>query len=60
MANFIRTETLNGEVYFLNIDKVTKIHPMRDGGAVITFDRDNTISVGNDVNEIVRQAQRAS
>src|SRR5262245_45139742 len=53
MANFIRTETPTGEVYFLNVDRMTKIHPMKDGGTLITFDSDNTVSVSNDADEIL-------
>jgi len=59
MATFVKAETTMGEIYYLNVDRMTKIHPMRDGGALITFDRDNTISVRTEAMEILQHARPA-
>ncbi len=60
VAHFIKTETPTGEIYFLNIERVTKLHPMHDGGTAITFDNENTISVATDAHDILRQVGNRS
>ena len=55
-AHFIKTETPSGEIYFVNIERVTKLHPMLNGGTAITFDNNNIISVATDAIEILPQA----
>ena len=55
MVNFIRTEASDGGIYFINIERVTKLHPMPGGGTAITFDSENnTLSVVTDIAEILR------
>ena len=57
MVNLIRTEATDGEIYFINIERVTKLHPMQGGGTAITFDSENnTLSVLTYVAEIIQRA----
>ena len=55
MVHFIQTETPIGEIYFINVERVTKLHPMQNGGTAITFDSENTLSVAMDAKEILRR-----
>jgi hypothetical protein len=54
MANFIRTESGDGGIYFINIERVTKLHPMPNGGTAITFDGEhNMLTVVTNIADIL-------
>jgi hypothetical protein len=54
MVSFIRTEAADGGIYFINIERVTKLHPMLNGGTAITFDGEhNMLTVVTNIADIL-------
>jgi hypothetical protein len=57
MAHFIEMKTPVGEhTYFVNIDLVRSLQPLKNGGTSIKFDDQHSLNVSMDAKQITDQA----